>query len=226
MLSTNEYLTRLHRLGEEIKRRCESATYAESNDEQAKALLHFLGRADQIAKACFLVGSEGLGTPLYVLMRVLCEDLFISFWVGTSAANAKRYAEEVQSEWARVMLVNLEKGRAQFVQRSTGKDQTQTVAPDIKKRFVKTRTRIEEIANKTGLGKVYDVVYRFASPEVHGKTFGLPTGVNESGIRAALPGIISLLRAEILIADNFVAKRTTTPEQILSVLKLDKLAGP
>jgi len=225
MLSTNEYLTRLHQLGKEIKRRCESPTYSPSNDEQARAVLHFLKRASELAQGCFLLGSDGLGTPLFVLMRVLCEDLFISYWVATSATNARTYVEDVRSEWARAMLVSLKKGRAQLVQKSTGKDQTQTVAPDIKKRFVKTRTRIEEIANKTGLGKVYDTVYRFASPEVHGKTFGLPTAVNQAGIRAALPGILSLLRAEILIADNCVAKRTTTPEQILSLLKLDTLAG-
>lgn len=221
MLSTNEYLARLHRLIEEIKRRCESATYGSSNHEQAKVLLHFLKRAAQIAQACFLVGSERLGTPLYVLMRVLCEDLFISFWVAASAANAERYAEEVNSEWARVMLVSLEKGRAQLVQKSTGKDQTKTIAPYIRKRFIKVRTNIEEIANKSGLGKVYDTVYRFASPEVHGKTFGLPMAVDEAGIRAALPGIISLLRAEVLIVDNWVvAKHMTTPQEVLSILKL------
>jgi hypothetical protein len=68
---------------------------------------------------------------------------------------------------------------------------------------------------------VYDTVYRFASPEVHGETFGLPMALDEGGIRAALPGIISLLRAEILIVDNWVvAKRTTTAQEVLSILKL------
>jgi hypothetical protein len=223
MVSTNEYLVQLHGLVDDIKRRSESSIYANASREQETILLHFLNRTAQVAQACFLTGGEGLGTPLYVMMRVLCEDLFLSFWVATSTANADDYRDQALSELARMAVVNLEKGQAKLVTVSTGKDQIKAVTSEIRHEFVKPRTNIEQIAKQVGLEKVYDSVYRFASSEVHAKTFtsDRPIAVDEEGIKAALPAIIALARSVMLIVDNcLVSKRTTTKQEVLGILNI------
>ena len=223
MVSTNEYLVRLHGLVDDIKRRSESPIYTKASQEQGKKFFSiFLTVQPEVAQACFLTGSEGLGTPLYVLMRVLCEDLFLSFWVATSTTNADAYRDQALSELARMAAVNLEKGQAKLVTISTGKDLTEAVTPEIRQKLVKNpRTKIDQIAKQVGLEKVYDFAYRLASLEVHAKTFtsDRPIAVDEKGLKAALPAIIALARSVMLVVDNcLVSKRTTTKQEVLDIL--------
>jgi len=200
------YLVKLHGLVEEIRRRNESPIYRRAAQTHERVLLHFLYRTGQIAQACFLTGSEGLGTPLYVLMRVICEDLFLSLWIANTPGNAEGYKTQALSELTRMVAVNLEKGFAALTQVSTGEDRTAALTPEIRQRFIQPRTKIDQIAKQVGLEKVYDFVYRVASLEVHSKSFTTDRPmIDDEGLRSALPAIISLVQSVILVVDNTIA---------------------
>jgi Family of unknown function (DUF5677) len=220
--SNDQYLMKLYPLVDEIRRKIESSTYCSASQPQERVLLDFLDRARQIAHACFLSASEGLGTPLYVLLRVICEDLFISLWVANDAENARAYEAQVLSDATRMMAVNLDKGFAALKTISTGEDKTAALLPEIKQRFKQPRTRIEQIAKEVGLEKIYDFIYRIACLEVHGKSFiGDRPMVDEKGLQAALPAITSFVKAVMLITDNcVVSHRKTEVRELFDIFKI------
>jgi len=193
--------------------------------QQGSILASFLNRAIQIGEGCLLVGRARLGTPLFVLTRVLCEDLFLVTWISLSESNAAEYADAVVWEQARIGLVNLGKGRGKIVSRTTGQNHTASIVPKFKD--LKTdRKKLDQLASELGLGKVYDIVYRASSPEVHGKTFGMPSSSGDAGLAAAFSAVILLIQAICLIADNkAIHSRTTTADEVLRVLRIDTLGG-
>lgn len=174
-----------------------------------------------MGKGAFLVGNERLGTPLFALMRIICELMFRIDWVSLSSTNATEFESEVRSEIAKIASVNLERGRATIVNRTTGEDHTATILPEI--RTLKQPGKIiETLANNLGLSKVYDIVYRFSSLEVHMKTFGTKSSSEETALSAGLDSIVSLTKVIILITENKVLhNRITTADEILKVLGID-----
>jgi hypothetical protein len=94
------------------------------------------------------------------------------------------------------------------------------------KKLKADRVHIDQLARKLGLGKVYDLVYRYPSMEVHGRAFRLPSPSEEGGIAPALSAIVSLVSAIGLIADNRVLRdRATAAHEIIHLLRLDGIAG-
>lgn len=76
------------------------------------------------------------------------------------------------------------------------------------------------------LGKVYDTVYRIASMDVHGKTLNVLGPVDdEEAIKAAIPGIVSLLHVRVMIVHNRLQGRGTTVKEILRTLNIETVAG-
>jgi hypothetical protein len=73
------------------------------------------------------------------------------------------------------------------------------------------------MAIASGLGKLYDIAYRFPSLEVHGNTYRRRTD-DEKGLLAAFSAIIAFLEAEILITDN----RATTAGEVLRHMRIEK----
>jgi hypothetical protein len=66
---------------------------------------------------------------------------------------------------ARMISKNLENKRARVRDTSSGKDVTAQFLPELKRRVYKKKT-IKQIAEESGLSKVYDIVYRYNSLEV------------------------------------------------------------
>lgn len=142
-----------------------------------------------------------------------------------SEKDAADYSSAVTSEGVRLVRIMLENHRIQFRDVSTHEVKTAEVMSRCED-FKADRINIEKLAKKLGLSKVYDLLYRFPSLEVHGKMFGLPSQSEEEGIRGVLSFIVSLATAIALIADNRVLRnRTTTANEIIHVLRLDRVAG-
>jgi len=221
--TAEEYLSSLEKKVDELKRRSELPRYSNPASEQDKVVAHFIGRSIQLAVACSRVGD--LPTPLGALSRVLCDDLIRLAWVTRSANNAADYAKTVLSEHAKLIRVNLAKKHGKIIDRNTGKDATAAFIPQLAA-FINKGKNIEQIAAECGLGKLYDIPFRFASLETHGNTFlgDASPYDSESATLAALPAVISFVRVATLIADNY-PNTVTSAEDILRVLRLDKIAA-
>jgi hypothetical protein len=213
----DQYLFQLRQTVDRLKAWLDVPSLTYSNEEQDKLVLQFIDRGLQIGEACFRIAD--LRTPILVLSRVLCEDFLRMFWILRSKENAAEYAKSLTSDSAKGARVHLKQGRAVLRRKSTGEDMTETLKPEFSKLIVKQKT-VEQIAIASGLGKVYDIVHRFDSPEVHGKP--LPRRLradDEEALLAAFPAIIALLEAEILITDN----RATTAEEVLRHLRANRI---
>ena len=209
----------------EIKASLALPAYADASGEQAQILGHFLNRSLQMSEASVLICRANLGTPLFVLARVLCEDLFLCLWVSLSEEAAAEYSSAVTSEGARIIRVMLKSGRGQIRDKSTHEIKTDEFMPHLGE-FIADRVHVDQLAVKLGLGKVYDLVYRPFSMEVHGKAFGLPTPNDEAGLLAALSAVVSLVKAIGITTDNRVLRnRATPPDEIIKLLRLDGVAG-
>ncbi len=230
--SISEYLVDLKKQLDAARERLEFLGARGTTKLQEEMLFHFLQRDSQLGESCYLLANAGLRPGLFALMRVLCEDLFLSYSISQSEVEATKYAKEVLSELARFGLINIERDRAKIVEKKTGKavdgDPLADVIAKIKGSVTPKdeRRTVEAIANSCGLGKVYDTVYRFASLDVHGKILNVLGPVDdEKAIRAALPGIVLLLRAVVMIVNNRLQGRGTTVKEILRTLNIEKVAG-
>src|ERR1035438_3521276 len=166
-------LDHLQRYIEELRASLALPVYASVEGQQGQILGHFLSRALQMSEASALVCRARLGTPLVALQRILCEDLFLCFWVSMSEKDAAEYSNSVTAEGVKLVRMMLENRRAHIRDVSTHKVRTAEVLSRCED-FKADRINIEQLAKKLGLGKVYDLVYRYSSMEVHGKAFGLP----------------------------------------------------
>jgi len=142
---------------------------------------------------------EALPTPLHILCRVLCEDFFLVCWISQSSEAAKEYEDGVAAELAKMLGLSLSRGWGAIRKRHSGEAVTQEFMeteffPKLK--ALKTpRTKIEKIAQGLGLQKLYDVLYRASSLDVHGNTFGLPVPPEEPGYIAlsSIDGILACM---------------------------------
>jgi hypothetical protein len=176
-----------------IKARIALPAYANASAEQDQILGHFLCRVLQMSEASDLVYRANLGTPLAALVRILCEDLFLCFWVSLSAKDAADYSSGVISEWQRFMRITIENGRGAFRHTLTHEDRTGEVLRRLRGASTH-RVGVEQLARRLGLSKMYDLLYRFFSMEVHGKVFGLPSQSEEEGLFAALSAVVVLVK--------------------------------
>lgn len=223
--AVDKQLDKIQRQIEEIKARIALPAYANASGKQGQMLGHFLSRALQLSEASDLVCRASLGTPLFVLTRVLCEDLFLCLWVSLSEKTAAEYSSAVLSEGEKLIRIMLKNGRGEIRDKSTHEAKTDEFMPLLGE-FRADRVHIDQLAVKSGLGEVYDLVYRPFSMEVHGKTFGLPSPNEEEAIFAALSAAVSLVRAIVIIADNRVLRnQPTAADEILHLLRLDGIAG-
>jgi Family of unknown function (DUF5677) len=213
--STNEYLVKIRERRDALSGHARQLST--STTEQDKVLLYFLKRAIQIADTCFF--AFALQTPLLVMSRVLCEDLFMLFWLTQSEERATEYRKVCLSQFARMARASAKKGGTKFRRKSTGEDATKEFLPKLNK-FILDKNRVEQIADSCGLGLLYDIIYRFNSLEVHGFTYGIVE--DEENFRATLCGIVSLLNATRFIAEH---RGKTTEEDIQKILWVGDQAG-
>lgn len=209
----------------DIKARIALPAYANASAGQGQILGHFLCRALQMSEASDLVYRANLGTPLAALVRILCEDLFLCSWVSLSAKDAAEYSSGVISAWQTLVRIKTENGRSTLRHTLTHEDRTGELLRRLK--GVSTHgVRVEQLAKRLGLSKVYDLLYRFFSMEVHGKVFGLPSQSEAEGLSAAISAVVVLVKTIGVIADNRVLRnQATTPGEIIRLLRLDGIGG-
>lgn len=223
---TDKYIPLLEDKFAKLEMLLSDPAYINPATTQDAVLLHFIGRASQIAKACMFCSQ--LPTPLRILNRVLCEDLFLVFWVAISESNAQEYEGGGLSEIAKMMRVNLDSRRAVIRKKSSGEKATdEFMATEFMpklKALGSPRTKIEQIAQQCGLQRVYDIVYRFDSLEVHANTFCLsPPDENALGLTAALSSISAILKCILTILTP--PRKEVKPEELLKILRVEKMPG-
>ncbi len=225
MPSADSQLGDLEREIESLKARIALPASASQPGEQAQILHHFLDRALQMSVGCDLLCRARLGTPLAALMRILCEDLFLCLWVALSEKDAAEYARAVASESIRLVRAMLENGRERINHIQTGEDKTAEV-PRRAKGSTTNRIKIEQLAKRLGLSKVYDLVYRYPSMAFHGIAFGLASPREEEEIYNALSAIVSIVKGIRLIVDNRVLQnRATRADEIMCLMGIEGIAG-
>jgi hypothetical protein len=117
---------------EELKSRIALQAYTNASGEQGKILGYFLRRTLQMSEASYLVCRARLGTPLFALMRILCEDLFLLFWVSLSEKDAAEYLSTIESEAVRFVRIMLENRRGKVRHKTTHEDKTGEVLQKLK----------------------------------------------------------------------------------------------
>jgi hypothetical protein len=213
----------LERMRERLKQLAAiRSEYARLTDKQDVILQHFLDRAEQIAQAA--VSIDILATPLQILCRVLCEDFFLVCWISQSKEAAEEYEAGVAAEVAKMMSVSLANGWGVI-------QNIHTKAP-VSRAFMQTelltklkalktpRTKIEQIAQKLGLQKVYDILYRGASLDLHGNTFGLPEQSDEDAAYAALSSIDAILSCLVPLVE--LPRKPYDAKAILVLMRLER----
>lgn len=220
VLTKVEYQFKLRKNIDALKARIRQAPYIAPTKDQDKVLLYFANRAIQIGEACFRI--DDLPTPLLVLTRVICEDLFVVFWVSQSEKNTVEYCKMAKSEPTRLLRTNIKNRRARIRDTKTGRDVTKSFLPVLNK-LITDKAYIERIATISGLGKVYDTVYRVASLETHGNTFDLSEVLSVQKATVAISAVNALLRVILNIVDSTVSPLTA--EEVLTILNMKHLAG-
>ncbi len=216
----DEYHLRIKQNVDALKARLNLPSFFASEQERGKVLYYYMERAVQIGEACFRISDFQM--PLLVLARVLCEDFFTLYWASRSEENAAEYVKAVRSEMARMVRQNLKNKRARLRDISSGKDVTAEFLPELN--GVGKKRSIEEIAKESGLSKVYDIIYRYDSLEVHGNTFGLSELKSKmDGIAVAVSAINAFLKVILLVADT--KDRSLTADEVLSALNMRGVPG-
>jgi hypothetical protein len=221
VLTRAEYYLRIKQNVDALKARLKLPAYFVSDRVQDRVRCYFMERAVQTGEACFRISD--LQMPLLALARVLCEDLFTLYWVSLSEKNADEYCKAAVSEMAKMIQQNIKNKRVRVTNTSTGNDVT---AESLKRiaTHIKAKKTIKQIATDSGLSKVYDIVYRYDSLEVHGNTFGLSEmNCEMDGIAVAASAVNALLRVILLIVDN--KDRTMTADEVLSTLNIRHIKG-
>jgi Family of unknown function (DUF5677) len=221
ILTRDEYHLKVRQNVDALKARLNQSSFSVSDKQQDKVLRYFMERAAQVGEACFR--TSDLQMPLFVLARVLSEDFFTMYWASLSEANAAEYCKVALSEVAKMIRHNLKNKRARVREVATGNDVTARFLPELDRHVAKKKT-IEQLAKDSGLSKVYDIVYRYDSLEVHGNTFGLSDlKPDMDGTAVAVSAINAFLRVILLVADN--KDRPLTADEVLSVLNMRSVPG-
>jgi len=200
-------------------------SYQGLREKTDTVLLHFIERTEEIVTSSLL--SAGLPTVLMILCRVLCEDLFLIYWITQSTEAADEYEEGVQNEMAKMLGVSLSNRWGVIRNIHTGEAVSkefmeQEFWPKLK--TLRTpRTKIEQIAQRLGLQKLYDTLYRAASLEVHGNTFGLPEPRGAEADYIALSSIDALLNC--ILAIVALPRKIVEPNEILSRLRIQNMGS-
>lgn len=218
-------LTKLSKQAEALKARLALPEFTNPQAQQGQVIRHFVERAFQFAIACGLLVSADLDTPLIILTRVICEDAILCFWIARSEADAAEYCKAVDGESIRLVRVLLENNRGVIRSKSTKEDKTAEALKKLKGMNT-DGIKIEQVATKVGLQKLYDILYRFPSMHVHGKSFGEFWGEKEGGVFAALSAVASVAEAVGLIADNRILRnQSTSADEVLRLLRIENVGG-
>jgi hypothetical protein len=196
-----------------LNARLKAPRYFDSDSESDRVVSYFVKRAANIGEACFLFGD--LEIPLCCLMRVLCEDFIKLYWITTSRENLVLYQEVVRSESAKMLRNNIKNQRVKFRESSTGRDVTEESIPRLENEITRG-LNMGEISNECGLGRVYDMYYRYFSLEVHGNSYAFQSENDPRTIAAVLSGVNAFLNLILFLLDS--RNRVVSASEILTRL--------
>jgi hypothetical protein len=195
--------------------------YTVQQDDQDKVLLHFIERAEEIIKASLLV--EALPIPLHILCRVFCEDFFLICWISQSYKAAKEYEDGVAAELAKMLDLSLSRGwgtiRNKHSREPVTREFMETQFLPRLKALKTPRMKIEQIAQGLGLPKLYDILYRASSLDVHANTFSLPLPPEKPGYMA-LSSINALL--DCMVTVLALPRRPYDAKAILTRMRVEQ----
>jgi Family of unknown function (DUF5677) len=216
-----EYLLKVRTSVDQINYRLNLPAFFVTASDRERVMYYFMERAVQIGESVFRI--RDLQMPIAVLARVLCEDFITMYFVSQSDENTAEYFEGSRTEMKKILSKMIENRRIKVRRISSGADVTAEFLPKLKDRISSKKT-IKDIAQDTGLARLYDVVYRYESLEVHGNTFGFSDEKTVmDGVAAAISAVAAILRVVLVLADS--KDRVVTSGEILTVLNIQHLKG-
>lgn len=218
LLTSTEYRLNLKKKVDFLNARLKAPRYFDFDSEQERVTSYFARRAADIGEACFQFGE--LEIPLCCLMRVLCEDFIKLYWITLSHENLARYLAVVRFESAKMLRNNIKNQRVKFRESLTGRDVTEELIPRLEKDIIGS-LNMGEISNECGLGRVYDMFYRYFSLEVHGNSYAFQIENDTRTIAAVLSGVNAFLNLILFLLEN--RNRVVAPSEILG--RLNPLAN-
>jgi hypothetical protein len=213
LLSSVEYHLKVKEKADQLNARFNAPAYFDSDSERDRVFSYFIKRSAEIGEACFRFAD--LEIPLCCLMRVLCEDFIKFYWITLSDDNLARYLEVVRSESARMLRSSIKNRRIEVRESSTGTDVTAESIPRLSKEIT-NGLNLADISDECGLGRVYDMYYRYFSLEVHGNSYTFQAGNDERTIAAVVSGVNAFLNLFLFLLDN--KTRIITAREILAHL--------
>jgi hypothetical protein len=215
-LSQNEYALELQERLMALKARVRQAGPIPSGNRRKDILYYFMGRAIQIGECCFR--SQDFEVPVFILGRILCDDMFTMYWVSLSEENALEFEKIARSEKFRYMRRNLLNKRAVVRSKATGENATAQLINEASI-YIGAKRTIESIAQKCQLSDIYDILIGYNSLYVHANAYDLnPATMGIEPKAAALSMIASLTRVTALVWDREYG--TLTAEEIRAHLNI------
>ena len=130
-----------------------------------------LGRAVELVRGAAVLGANQNAACLGILGRCLLELLITVLWAVRSVENAQFHQKSAEAELAKVLKINLMKGRATIKNRHTGADSTaEFLETDLMKSIQKRKT-VEDLAKEAEVYDLYVVFYRIMSLDTHGHSY-------------------------------------------------------
>jgi hypothetical protein len=197
---------------------------AAPDDELTRLILHKLLISLQNAYGCATLAEARLAVPIATLARSMFEFLIAAYWSTLSAANARVAVDAERNESVRLMRNNLRAGRGAVVDKSSGKDETAKILNNNRVTAAKRPPSLSEMADKSQMKNVYDMLYGFLSMFAHGTAAELIVKTNDDGqeiLLATVPLARTCLNGLHLVAINRIRQRRVTQrselEEILNV---------
>ncbi len=189
------------------------------NTQRENSLIYCLRRAIELSEGCVICTKANLLAPLYVLTRGLLEGLIWVCWITKSSENAQTFIESANNEFKRIARKNLEDGYARVVDNVTNENKTQELLHSDWVKDIRPRLRIEEVAEKVGLEKLYTQTYGHLSIFAHGIILKTNANVKKDTFRIlALAKVLTECINHVV--KNWIVDRKQSPvKDIYAILK-------
>lgn len=195
---------------------------ADPNDRIASHLIDRLLVATDNATACVVLAENSLGAPLSSVARSTLENFFAIYWASQTDENGTILMDAMHKEMLRIMRLNLNQCHAEIRHKETGAVHTQEILGDPRMAHAKRPPGFRDMADKAGLGKLYDISYGFMSLLSHGTATELLANRNqEEMITSGLCLVNATINCIYLIIVNRIReKRQTNINEFQPILKI------
>lgn len=188
-------------------------------DEPVREILM---RSSELVRGAACLGQDENATCLGVIARSLLESFISILWVQIDPAHASQLKQAAVAELARLTRLNVEAGKARFLNRVTGEDATAALLASERFQNLPRRMSVEARAKQAGIEDLYSVFYRALSMEVHGHKLGRPDHQGELAF-VHMQGIGAIANASGHAGVRWLLHRQRTDNETLrNLLGLDR----